>query len=54
MVKVYFEIQEDDEVIYDLEGVEFDDLAKAKSKAETSNRIQWRSLASFSPRVPRI
>ena len=54
MVKVYFEIQEGDEVSYDLEGVEFADLVEAKSEAEASlQEMLAADIANDTPPVPR-
>lgn len=53
-MKVYFEIRKGDELIPDLEGAEFEDLAEAKKEAEVSlHEIVGEDIANAVPLVPR-
>jgi len=54
MVKVYFEIHKGQEVIQDLEGEEFKDLAEAKKEAEASlHEMLAEDIGQERPLVPR-
>jgi hypothetical protein len=54
MVKVYFDIHKGDELIQDLEGAEFDDLACAKRDAEKAlHEMVGEDISNETPLVPR-
>ena len=54
MVKLYFDVRKGDELIPDLEGEEFEDLAQAKNEAEAALReLLGEDIRTAAPLVPR-